>query len=124
MDIDMELCEKMFPIRLKELLTTTSWSTRKLAEKVGVSGGAISRYSNGTMKPKVGTVILISQVTGVNIEWLLGKDVDMYMPIQEKKPVTEKQQALIDLAMELNDKECELMCKLIFDILLHRYSDE
>ena len=112
------------PQRLKEALAESKYSTRKLGEKVGVTGATISRYTSGIMQPKIGTVRLMAEVLGVNDVWLLGGDIDKYAPIQEEKPATEKQQAVIDLAMELNDRECELLCKIIFDVLSHRLDDK
>lgn len=108
--------------RIKELRINNGWTQQELADKLGFkSKVTISRFENGSRELTRSKIMAFAQVFEVDPTYIMFGD-DYFE--EEKKPVTEKQQALIDLAMELTDKECELMCKLIFDILSHRYSEE
>ncbi len=60
--------------RLQRALAHADISVQEMADELGVSRSAISRWINdrGT-PPRIGYVKLWSQLTGVDLEWLLGR---------------------------------------------------
>lgn len=57
--------------RLKLLRKSKKLSTRGLAERVGVSAQAISKYERGLMVPTSGVLIKIAEALGSTEEYLL-----------------------------------------------------
>ena len=62
--------------RLNELFASDPRSLTDIAKELGVSKQAISMYKNGTRSPKKSVLIKIAKLYNVNIEWLMGFDVD------------------------------------------------
>ena len=46
----------------------------QLAEKLGVSRQAISKWETGEATPEVGKLLLLANVFGVTTDWLLSED--------------------------------------------------
>lgn len=67
----MKLNEKIYECRKKAGL-----SQEALAEKVGVSRQAISKWEVGTAVPELGNIVTLSEVFGVTTDWLLKDDTD------------------------------------------------
>lgn len=67
----MRLNEKIYECRKKAGL-----SQEALAEKVGVSRQAISKWEVGTAVPELGNIVTLSEVFGVSTDWLLKDDSD------------------------------------------------
>ena len=65
----MNLSQKIYDCRKKAGL-----SQEALAEKLGVSRQAISKWETGEATPEVGKLLLLANVFGVTTDWLLSED--------------------------------------------------
>ncbi|KLU66714.1 LexA repressor [Desulfosporosinus acididurans] len=71
--------QEKFAERLIKLMTENNDTIYSLAEYLHLSPSAISRYTSGSMKPKILTIDAISTKYRVNPTWLMGCDVDKYL---------------------------------------------
>lgn len=55
--------------RLKAALKFRSMTQRDLAEKIGITETAISRYTTGSRVPKTSIAIKICDALGVSLDW-------------------------------------------------------
>lgn len=58
--------------RIKEQRLLNGWSLEQLAEKVGVSHVAISRWENNIRTPNMYNIIALANAFGVSSDYLLG----------------------------------------------------
>lgn len=63
--------------RLKEGMEIRGIRQADLAEKTGISKGALSSYLSGRYVPKQNNIYLIAKALDVNEAWLMGADVPM-----------------------------------------------
>jgi transcriptional regulator with XRE-family HTH domain len=74
-----------FPTRLKQLRSLKKFTQEQLGKKINVSKVSISGYENGTRTPDLGTLIKISNVLNVSIDYLLGRtDINTTAPAINK----------------------------------------
>lgn len=66
------MSEDLFPYRLKLLRSEKNITLEYLANKVGTSKAALSRYEKGERSPKIPIVGSLADFFGVNIAWLAG----------------------------------------------------
>lgn len=57
--------------KLKDLRISRNWTTRELAEKIGVSQGMIPRYESGEATPRHDVVTKLAEVFDVSLNDLL-----------------------------------------------------
>ena len=76
----MKLSEKILYCRKKALL-----SQEALAECVGVSRQAVSKWETGETSPEIGKLLLLAQAFGVTTDWLLSEE----EPEAESRPEPE-----------------------------------
>lgn len=79
----MKLNEKIYHCRRKAGL-----SQEALAERIGVSRQAISKWETGEASPEIGKLPLLAQTFGVTTDWLLSED----DPIDDVPPQTDPDQ--------------------------------
>lgn len=65
----MKLSEKILYCRRKAMM-----SQEALAERVGVSRQAVSKWETGEASPEIGKLLLLAQTFGVTTDWLLSED--------------------------------------------------
>lgn len=65
----MLLSEKIIYLRKKNL-----WSQEKLAEKIGVSRQAVSKWETGDSEPEISKLRLLAANFDVSIDWLLSSE--------------------------------------------------
>ena len=80
----MKLNEKIYECRKKAGL-----SQEALAEKVGVSRQAISKWEVGTAVPELSNVVALSEIFGVTTDWLLKEDDEQSEESAEKPEETQ-----------------------------------
>lgn len=68
----MKETQNCFSIRLKEQRLLNGWSLEQLAEKVGVSHVAISRWENNIRTPNMYNIIALAKAFAVSSDYLLG----------------------------------------------------
>lgn len=82
----MNMGEKILKMR-----KARGWSQEELAEQVGVTRQAISRWESGAVKPDADRIIAICDIFGVSADYLMrGLDTDAKVepsPVSNRKPV-------------------------------------
>ena len=63
-----------FGERLKIALVTSGMSQKELADKMGMTQGAISRYFNGEREPDIANLIKLCNILHTSSDFLLGID--------------------------------------------------
>ena len=74
--------------RIQERMKALDLRQADLAEKTGISKGALSSYISGRYVPKQNNIYLISKALNVNEAWLMGADVPMRPNKNSKHGVT------------------------------------
>lgn len=80
----MKLSEKIFYCRKK-----AGMSQETLAEKLGVSRQAVSKWENGDATPELEKLLLLAQTFQVTTDWLLSPDAPMEEPASAPQPQRE-----------------------------------
>jgi transcriptional regulator with XRE-family HTH domain len=62
--------------RLIQLREDNGLSKVEMAQKLGVSKSAITRYETGEMRPTFDIMLKIKQIFGVTLDWIAGFDDD------------------------------------------------
>lgn len=75
--------------RLRELRQEKNMTQAQLAETINVARQAISSWERGETKPSSDNLVQLSQVYGVSVDYLLGKEETKTIPPAEK-PQEEK----------------------------------
>ncbi|OSQ41646.1 XRE family transcriptional regulator [Thalassospira sp. MCCC 1A01428] len=65
-----EMFRKDLAERLKLALAQSGFTQEVLAEKIGVSLSGVKKWLTGTSDPKWSSIVSISEVCGVSVEWL------------------------------------------------------
>lgn len=100
----------MFGENIKELRKERGMSQKELAEKVGVSQGAVFFWEKEINEPTAGYLIKLSKLFGVSVDELLSI---------EKTAVSElpKEKILREYFSRLNGEQQEIILKLIKEII-------
>jgi Zn-dependent peptidase ImmA (M78 family)/DNA-binding XRE family transcriptional regulator len=93
--------------------TAAGLSLRALAEKIGVSAMAISKYENGKDVPRSGVLIRMSEVLGVNMDYFFRTvEVNLskplyrnheFLPKKEEKEIHEQTRELIERYLDVEE---------------------
>lgn len=75
-----------FGERLLLVLKEKEITQRELAEKININETALSRYVNGSRKPRMDILVNIARALNVSVEYLTGKD-EREIEFQEVKNV-------------------------------------
>lgn len=75
-----------FGERLLLVLKEKEITQRELAEKININETALSRYVNGSRKPRMDTLVNIARALNVSVEYLTGKE-EREIEFQEVKNV-------------------------------------
>ena len=67
----MSLADKIIDLRKKK-----GWSQEELAEKLGVSRQAVSKWENGTSDPSTSNLCALAKLYGIPVEELLHETQD------------------------------------------------
>lgn len=70
--------ENKLPERLKTAMKMAGTSGSELAERTGLSNGAISSYIHGRFSPKQDSIYAMARELHVDPAWLMGADVPMF----------------------------------------------
>ncbi|MBQ2767882.1 MAG: helix-turn-helix domain-containing protein [Clostridia bacterium] len=88
----MKLCDKIYTCR-----TQTKLSQEELAEQLGVSRQAVSRWECGDNIPEPAKLLLLARLFGVTTDWLLDDSCEMPRDTEKKE---EPKQPWMDTVME------------------------
>lgn len=75
-----------FGERLLLVLKEKEMTQRELAEKININETALSRYVNGSRKPRMDILVNIARALNVSVEYLTGKE-ESEIEFQEVKNV-------------------------------------
>ena len=67
--------KEIFAERLRELRQQTGLSQTELADKIGISRGAISYYEQAARTPDIETLYIVASYFEVSVEWMLGIEI-------------------------------------------------
>lgn len=81
----MKLSEKIYYLRKQ-----AGWNQETLADRVGVSRQAVSKWETGEAEPELSKLRQLSSIFAVSTDWLLNDDLGVEEPEKEEK--TEKQE--------------------------------
>lgn len=76
----------MLSQKLKELRLNNKLSQVALAEKLGISNGLYNKYEKKDIRPPYETLQKLSEIYGVSIDYILGKDVSPNTPTPTPAP--------------------------------------
>lgn len=79
----MKLSEKIYYCRKQ-----AGWSQEVLADRVGVSRQAVSKWETGEAEPELSKLRQLSSVFGVTTDWLLNEDAGVEEPKKAEKEQT------------------------------------
>ena len=88
-----------FSERLKELRKSNGYTQEHLAKKIGITPGAIGLYEQDRREPDNDTLIALSEVFGVSVDYLLGLETPYNM--QHKTRLTHSL-GVLGIAQQLN----------------------
>ncbi|PKB91565.1 hypothetical protein A8A01_00190 [Ewingella americana] len=110
-----------FSQKLKEVMDTTGYSMKDLAQKCGVPYSTIRGYLVGESLPAgIEQIQKISKATGVSISWLVGENTENCNPADYSKRQLE---LLLSLAGHLSDMQRSVILKQML-ILLIKHTDD
>ena len=70
--------------RLNELMTQYGLKQSDIVKRTGLNKATISYYMNGKREPAQDNIFIIAQAFDVDPAWLMGYDVPMRTPLQER----------------------------------------
>lgn len=65
---------EIFPKRLKELRLQYGYTQNQVAEFLHIKQQSYTRYEYGTGEPNLQTLVLLSEIFNVSVDYLLGKE--------------------------------------------------
>ena len=79
--------KETFGQRFLRLRKQRGLTQEELGEKVGLSGQAVSKWENDASMPDVSLLVELSEILGVSLDELLGKEVieTKIVPVEERK---------------------------------------
>ena len=108
----MTCAEKLLQLRKRE-----GYSQEELADKLGVSRQAISRWEIGTTMPDANNILRLSKLFGVTTDYLLNEDYESDNDLPKVKEVKEdgyRQIMLYMIALEIMILFIQFMASLLY----------
>ena len=84
-----------FSERFRTLCNENPSSDSKLAEKLHISKQTVSAWKSGVRSPRVPTIDAIASFFNVNLDWLMGFDVDRYTGLSTRRYATDTMPPLL-----------------------------
>ena len=101
----------MFGKNIKELRTEKNMSQKVLADKIGVSQGAVYFWEKEINEPTVGFIIKLAKIFGVSVDELLSYEAD------KEKSENTKRAEMLSLFDRLSDDQQNLIISLLKELL-------
>lgn len=77
-----------FAQRLKDLRIKSELNQTQLAQKLNLRSSAISKYEKGLTQPGIDTLVLLSQIFKVSLDYLVGNsDIENPYSIEQLSPI-------------------------------------
>ncbi len=83
--------KESFGERFGRLRKQKGLTQEELAQKIGLSGQAVSKWENDASMPDVSLLVELSEILGVSLDELLGKEQNLpkVVPLEERKNVND-----------------------------------
>ena len=83
--------KETFGQRFSRLRKQRGFTQEELAEKVGLSGQAVSKWENDASMPDVSLLVELSEILGVSLDELLGKETPIarILPPEERRDIND-----------------------------------
>lgn len=101
----------MLKKNIKELRTENGLTQAELAEKIGVSQGAVYFWEKGINEPTAGYLIKMAELFGVSLDELLS------YTVSDKGKMSEREGEMSKLFSSLNHEQQDLMIKIAKEFL-------
>lgn len=89
--------------RLKELRKQKGLFQKDIANKLGIDRTTYVKYETGVSEPDIKTLLSISEIFDVSLDYLLGKTEKKEKPAEGYGELSERDKQLIDLISALPD---------------------
>lgn len=101
--------------RIAELRKEKHLNQIGLGLKLNVSQKMISAYENGTHQPSIDTLIQMSNIFGVSVDYIIEKT-DIRTPVEKlfKEGLTSNEIELLDMFKELDDEKQQKAWGILF----------
>lgn len=77
--------------RLQELRKSAGYSQEQVAEMLGLSRQAVSKWESGQGKPEIDNIVKLTEIYNVSADYiLLGAEKEAAVPAQEKRELEEE----------------------------------
>ena len=103
----------MLGIRIAILRISKGWSQAELARRIGVSTSAVGMYEQGRREPSVDTLVALSRIFGVSLDYLLSGQPDTIRDITALHRFTEQCCAESSNTMSKEEVVCHLLWALL-----------
>jgi len=91
--MDMDISE-----RLQELRKKAGYSQEQLAEMLGLSRQAVSKWESGQGKPEIDNIVKLTEIYKVSADYiLLGAEKEATAPVPEKKELSHEYKKAIGI---------------------------
>lgn len=113
---------------LRDLRKENGYSQKQIAEKLCISQQTYSDYENGKTEPTPDTLIKISKIYNVSVDYLLGVVDDLGAPIitpeervagmraTKKVSITPIEEDMLDVFRKIGEKDGEEMQRLLISM--------
>ncbi|HCC34622.1 MAG TPA: XRE family transcriptional regulator [Ruminococcaceae bacterium] len=98
----------MFSKKLKELRKMRSFTQAELAEQLEISPSAVGMYEQGRREPDFPTLIKISDIFGVDIDYLLRDDISQSDSVGIEELLTDIRRQLLSHGIKFQGKKLSL----------------
>ena len=112
-----------FQERFAQLCDENSGSLTRLAEALHVSKQTVSAWRLGTRSPKQPTIVAISDYFNINIEWLMGFDVERNRKKKERPIIIPDSITFRKIAEEMSPNDYEMIME-VFERTYKRMQEE
>ena len=89
-NMQMEVMNMDISERLQELRKKEGYSQEQVAEMLGLSRQAISKWESGQGKPEIDNIIKLTEIYHVSADYILLGAEKVSVPVPEKKELSQK----------------------------------
>lgn len=106
---------------LKTLRKERNKTQQEVAEALHINRSTYNGYEQGISEPNFDVVLNLADYFGCSVDYLLGHRMPYLI---DKSSLTEKQNALVDLVSQLDDRMCDKAEAYIYGLLEGRADNE
>ena len=73
--------------RFKQLRTEKQLTQRNVADIIGCTSAAYSKYETGTREPSIDVLCRLADLYGVSVDYLIGRDISSNTPLHDTEMI-------------------------------------